>query len=72
MGAIDRRPDRLDTTLDQIADLLSSGRREEARAALAEFVEDAVDAALADAAISQDDGIRIPLEQVLKTYGLEG
>ena len=72
MGAIDRRPDLFDTALDEIAELLGSGRREEARAMLSEFVEDAVDAALADAAISQDDGTRIPLDQVLKTHGLEG
>jgi len=72
MGAIDRRPDLLDAAINELARLLGSGQREEAKAMLAEFVEDAIDAAVADAVIDQDDGVRIPLDEVLRKHGLEG
>lgn len=70
MGAVDRKPDLIDTAIDRIVDLVASGRREDARGLLIELLEDAEDAAVADERTRVGAPV-IGLEQMKRDLGLD-
>ncbi|HEY0832976.1 MAG TPA: hypothetical protein VGE72_03615 [Azospirillum sp.] len=69
MGVIDRRPDRLDTVIDQIAELVATGRRTEARTVLADLLDDVEDAAVVRERLA-DPRPAVPLDHVKRDLGL--